>query len=220
MRRIVVFSLLAVMILAGCAYKTGPAVPATGNVQLLRSYSAAKPAALSSPAGQSTKQFYCTEKYAISLRGESSAADYIRWSLQSELEAAGLYEQDSPRKISISGVSANLETDVPVRSIISSMRGGRWTIKASLAQDGQKSFEFGDYYYFRIRTREGWKDKDTCRAAAQAFGPAVQSFLNKLYRSPQFQAMLGIPIPPPPPPKPSRPRFEDDGPQEELYKYE
>ena len=194
-------AILVCLALTACSYRIGGYHPSTGNIEKLRNLGAEPEAialgSFTSAPGVRTR-FVCREGRKVMAPYFRSFDQYIKRAVEKELRGADLLSEESPVALTAVVQKVDFETDVPVRTRLSTLTGGRWMIHAEFKTNKGETFSVRHAFPFKTHYRDTWDDRDTCEAVAKAFVPAVQSFLNEMYGAPGFKAALGIPLPPPP----------------------
>lgn len=193
---ILTVALTAVLLGAsGCAYRLDRFQPSFKNIETLRNLSVA-PRPINLAPFTSTAlwshNMVCRKHKDVALPWRWDFEEYLREAMQRELDMANLYDPAAATALSANVDKVDFETDVQVRSVISGMKGGRWIIQMTFQSNTGRRFTVSDSFGFKTHYKETWTDDETCHTLAKAFLPAVQQFLNKVYRDPNFMLLLGI----------------------------
>ena len=113
----------------------------------------------------------------VTTRGGVSFEKYVTDALISELRLAGIYSKKA--EIQIKG---HLE----LIDFSSNIGTGLWTIKTKISSSQASPFIVQSVYSFE----SSWEGVKACQQVAQAFSPAVQTFIKTLINDPRFNQLL------------------------------
>lgn len=122
----------------------------------------------------------CRAAGPISPPDNMSFEAYIQKALADELKVAGKFDDKTP-KITLTG-------DLEQLSFSSSrgLTGGTWDIGLRVKSSNGKSIFVSEHYEFN----SGFIADTACKQTAEAYYPAVQDLLGKLFKSPDFRALV------------------------------
>ena len=177
MRNILVFFLVA--LLAGCVSRSVPhysIVP--DNISVLKSIGV---------DGVKIGSISDASNFDDNCRGSSitppvnmSFSGYIASALGNELKMAGLYNEKQPKNV-LSGLIDQMEF-----SSTNSLTKGEWKITLTLQSSNGKKVSVTENYQFD----SGFEGSSACRRTAEAFLPAVQNLISKLFNMSEFRALI------------------------------
>ncbi|UUZ72017.1 hypothetical protein LP415_25900 [Polaromonas sp. P1(28)-8] len=107
---------------------------------------------------------------------------YLQTALADEIKVAGLYDEKNP-KVVLSGRIDRLNF-----SSSKGLTNGEWNIGLKITSSNGKSMYVSESYQFESAFEGG----TACRRTAEAFLPAVQNVITKIFRSTEFRPLLGI----------------------------
>lgn len=176
------FIILALpLVLCSCAHDVSHFSPSFQNMEQLKQL---KPNSQPISLGvfkdpKNTNNLSCRLEGSEYVPGHKTYVSYIQSALKTELKASGLYSSKSNKKL-----DATLD-----KVDFASMPGnGRWMITMTFNDHHQSPYSVSDVYKFSTN----YVADIACTEVAQAFVPAVQSFLTKLYGDKHFIQTLHI----------------------------
>jgi len=113
----------------------------------------------------------------VTTRGGLSFEKYVTDALISELRLAGIYSKKSETQI---------KGHIELIDFSSNIGTGVWTIKAKISSSQASPFIVQSVYSFE----SSWEGVKACQQVAQAFSPAVQTFIKTLINDPRFNQLL------------------------------
>ncbi|EGJ51710.1 hypothetical protein [Desulfocurvibacter africanus] len=173
------FFILLSLFLGACTFEISPYPRSTPNVYLLSQINNAKKVSVGSIEGPGKYFDPCRFSASVRTLDKSPFEDYIRSALISELKSANLYDENSNKVISGKVVTISGDTLPPAS----------WTLAVKFDHGGSPNtgtFLIEDEYTFASSAY--WAT--ACMASAQAFSPAVQAYLAKLYTDPIFVSFM------------------------------
>ena len=173
----IVFGIVIISVLSGCAYNVNAYSPSAENVKNLTKLNLEK-FQFNGEESKNPKMNSITCRGAGPIeapKGETYET-YIIKALKSELELANLISNDSVLKIKAKLLHIDFD---------SGMNGGRWEITLMLS-NGIEKISIASQYAF-----ESYFVADkACQSVAQAFGPAVQKAINDTITNEQFKSLI------------------------------
>ncbi|SFE80567.1 hypothetical protein [Paracidovorax wautersii] len=168
-----IFSVVALAALSGCAYNVSPYGAAVSNVESLKSQ---KLGAVSVGKFQSSEpgKASITCRAAGPVTVSPSFETYIENAFIDELKLAGAYNPSSP--LVLTGKLEKIDFS-------SGISDGNWSFTLVLSNSRGESFTTQSIFGF---SGSFVADK-ACQEVAQAFGPAVQKLVGDVVRNPKFR---------------------------------
>lgn len=167
------------LILGACTFEISPYPRNTPNIYLLSQINNAKKVSVGSIEGPGRYFDSCRFSASVRTLDKSPFEDYIRRALISELKSANLYDENSNKIISGKVVTISGDTLPPAswKLAIKFNHGGSPDTGILLIED---EYSYASSAYWAT----------ACMASAQAFSPAVQAYLAKLYTDPNFISFM------------------------------
>lgn len=172
--------LLGCLVLSACATPTVARYAiSTDNVVALRSLklSGIGIGQIAEPANDDIK---CRGIGQVRLQDGRTHAQYIQGALRDELRLADAYAETNPR-VTLSGHLIAIDSSSGLGS-----SKGIWSMTLQLSSSNGKTMTVDETYNFR----SGFAATAACNNVAQAFTPAVQDLIGKVFASPDFQALV------------------------------
>jgi hypothetical protein len=173
---------MAGFLFAGCAsFTANDYGVSVENVETLRAMSDQQDTKFSVPEFTSFEPnknaIACRGAGDVTTRGGISFEKYITDALISELKLAGIYSKKAETQI---------KGHIELIDFSSSIGTGVWTIKAKISSSQSDPFIAQSIYSFE----SSWEGVKACQQVAQAFSPAVQTFIKTLINDPRFNQLL------------------------------
>ena len=130
--------------------------------------------------GPSSFDANCRALGPVQVADGISHTQYIRKAFEEEFKIAGVFAASSP-KVTLTGTVTRLEF-----SSTRALTGGSWDIDLTLTSSNGSSMKATEHYEFA----SGFTAPTACKQTAEAFAPAVQNLLGKIFRSAEFRALV------------------------------
>lgn len=180
MKKLLTLSALAIAssFLAGCAHTAQPYNASFDNLNRLKMISSKHPAKIR--LGQFTSMnpkasIMCRLDESESLPNGMTYVQYIKHALQGELTYSNILSPD-----------AHVVLSARLNNVDFSSMGGTWSINMTFDSNVGGPFTVRSTYHFA----SAFNADSACARASEAFVPAVQQFLRKVYATPNFQRLL------------------------------
>lgn len=173
-------TLLGCLVLSACATPTvSRYAVSTDNVVALRNLklSGIGVGQIAEPPKDDIK---CRDIGQVRLQDGKTHAQYIQGALRDELRLAGAYAETNPR-VTLSGRLTAINSSSGLGN-----SKGVWAMTLQLDSSNGKSLMVDETYNFR----SGLAATAACNNVAQAFTPAVQDLIGKIFASPAFPTLV------------------------------
>jgi hypothetical protein len=180
MRLTLTILVLSSILLCGCQGGVVPVYSIYGDTNFaIKSSGLTEKIGVGSFVSTSQVDMGCRMAGEITLPRNQTPSEYIQKALENELKVANLFGGDSA-KIVLSGTVERLFLSTTDKSL----SDGRWDLSMTIKSSNGSLLKVDESYSFE--TSSG----NRCKESADAFLPAVQNLIAKIFTSPRFKDLV------------------------------
>ena len=172
--------MIAAVGLAGCETLVTPRYSVSGDNNIAVKALGVSGLAAGEFTGPPTFDANCRALGPVEVTDGITHTQYIRKAFEEEFKIAGIFAESSPR-ITLMGTVTRLEF-----SSTRAITGGSWDIDLTLTSSNGSVMKAAERYEFS----SGFGAATACKQTAEAFTPAVQNLVGKIFRSAEFRALV------------------------------
>lgn len=177
------FSFGLLFLISACSTVTVPMYGTSPETNFaLREMKLIEPIAIGQVISLKEPDLSCRAIGNIKFANNITPAAYIKKGLEDELKMAGAFTSGK-EKIVLTGVVNKIEM-----SSSKGMFNGYWLIELNVKSSNGRQIVVNEYYEFE----SGFDAITACNNTSNAFMPAVQNLVGKVFKSTQFKALISI----------------------------